>query len=61
MRTLVMVIITLVIVAGFAAPLNAQVPEIRIFFDEGLLFDSAVCPAAPPGTVAGLAKGGMIP
>ncbi len=61
MRTLIMVIITLVIVAGYASLSNAQVPNVELYFDEGLLFDSAVCPAAPPGTVAGLAKGGMIP
>ncbi|MCK4776653.1 MAG: hypothetical protein KAT30_17780 [Candidatus Krumholzibacteria bacterium] len=61
MRTLIMVIITLVIVAGFAAPLNAQVPNVELYFDEGLLFASANCPPDPPGTVADLAKGGMIP
>ena len=58
MRTLVTVIITPVIVAGFAAPLNAQVPEVQIFFDAGLQIATADCPTAPVGTVADLAKGG---
>ncbi len=51
MRTLITVIITLAVVAGYAPDLDAQIPIVQIYFDEDLVFTGAPCPGAPPGSV----------
>ena len=50
MRTFTKVTIALFVVVGYAFPLNAQVPEVQIFFEPRLNFTSANCPNAPIGT-----------
>ena len=45
-------VVVFAVAFGLSAVANAQVPNVSIYFDEGLQFTQANCPAAPIGTVA---------